>query len=110
LEIPLKLFTSSILRYSGLSDDEDEDLSGDVRKWTLKVTKHDVTVLEYGRASCPCSAGFTSLLLEFTQFFLYTSVYQHKAMTTKDQFNWKFHDPQSSTKYGSIFRASSAIP
>jgi hypothetical protein len=61
VETPLKLFTSSILRYSGLSDDEDEDLSGEVRKWTLKVTKHDVTVLEYGRGKLPllCRFHFT---------------------------------------------------
>jgi hypothetical protein len=109
LETPLKLFTSSNLRYSGLSDDEDEDLSGDIRKWTLKVTKHDVTRyctrVRQGQAP-PALQGFTSLSLEFTNF----SCVHIKAMTTKDHFNWKFHVSESSTKYGGIFRASSTIP
>jgi hypothetical protein len=70
-----------------------------------------VTVLEYGRGKLPLLCRVSLHFHSNSPISLVsTSVDQHKAMTTKDHFSWKFHDPESSTKYGGIFRASSTIP
>lgn len=107
LDNSLTLLTHFFSGFSRLLDNEDECY---LSEWMLKRLLSMTSIyIPQGSFASP-ARRFHFTFVQPRSISLYTSVYPKRAMTTKAFLNWKLDDPNSSTKYGGIFRASSAIP